>query len=123
MKRLPLLSTALAATLVVAALLAPRAWGTEKIGEQEKLACTVCHDKPGSRLLTDKGKYYETARTLAGFDELRANFGACTTCHVSKPGSKKLTRQGKQFQELVGNMDGLAAWMKENHPAPPKTDG
>jgi hypothetical protein len=123
MKRLPLLIVATAASLTVAALLAPSAWGTDRIGEQEKLACTVCHDKPGSRLLTDKGKYYENARTLAGFDDLKANFGACTTCHVSKPGSKKLTRQGKQFEELVGDMEGLEAWMKEHHPAPPKADG
>ena len=123
MRRLPLLVTATAAALAAAALLVPAARGTDRIGEQEKVACTVCHDKPGSKLLTDKGKYYETARTLAGFDELKANFGACTTCHVSKPGSKKLTRQGKQFQELVGDMEGLKAWMKEHHPAPPKSDG
>jgi hypothetical protein len=123
MKRLPLLATATVLTLAVTALLAPGAWGSDKLAEQEKLACTVCHDKPGSKLLTDKGKYYESARTLAGFDEIQANFGACTTCHVAKPGSKKLTRQGKQFQELVGNMEGLKAWMKEHHPAPPKSDG
>ena len=68
------------------------------MGKQEGLSCTVCHDKPGSKLLTDQGKYYETMRTLAGFDELKATFGACTSCHVTKPGSKKLTAKGKEFQ-------------------------
>ncbi|KAB2967699.1 MAG: hypothetical protein F9K18_03940 [Thermoanaerobaculia bacterium] len=122
MRRLPLLVTATAAGFALAALLAPGARATEKIGAQEKVACTVCHDKPGSRLLTDKGKFYETARTLAGFEDLKANFGACTACHVARPGSKKLTRQGKQFQELVGDMKGLEAWMKEHHPAVPSTE-
>lgn len=93
--------------------------GTEAIGRQEKLECTACHDKPGSKLLTDQGKYYETLRTVDGYADLKASFGKCTTCHVSKPGSKKLTKQGKQFQEMVEDMSGLGEWMKQHHPAPP----
>lgn len=99
------------------------ALGSEKFAKQEGLACTVCHDKPGSKLLTDKGKYYESMHTLAGFDDLEATFGACTSCHVAKPGSKKLTPQGKKFLDLVRDMDGLKDWMKQNHPAPPAPRG
>ncbi len=105
---------------VAAALFAGTlASGTEKVGKQEGLACTVCHDKPGSKLLTDQGKYFETMRTLTGFEELKATFGACTSCHVTKPGSKKLTAKGKEFRDMVHDMEGLGAWMKEHHPAPP----
>lgn len=116
-----------AVVLVALALLAVTgASGTEALAKQEKLECTACHEKPGSKLLTDEGKYYETMRTLAGFEELKATFGACTKCHVRKPGSKKLTAEGKKFQGMVEDMEGLGAWMKEHHPTPPaepKGDG
>lgn len=114
---------AVAVTSAVALLTGTLASGTEKIGKQENLSCTVCHDKPGSKLLTDQGKYYETMRTLAGFEDLKATFGACTSCHVTKPGSKKLTAKGKEFAEMVKDMEGLGTWMKEHHPAPPAQTG
>lgn len=115
---------AAAVTLGLAALFtATLASGTEALGKQEKLECTACHDKPGSRLLTDQGKYYETLRTLDGFAELKASFGKCTSCHVSKPGSQKLTKEGKRFQEMVEDMTGLGEWMKEHHPTPPPPAG
>ncbi len=109
-----------AGALAAAALLvATNAQGTEALAKQERLECTACHDKPGSKLLTDQGKYYETMRTLAGYAELKSTFGACTNCHVKKPGSKKLTAQGKKFQQMVEDMAGLGAWMKEHHPTTP----
>jgi hypothetical protein len=111
--------TAVAVTAGVALFAGTMASGSEKVGKQEGLSCSVCHDKPGSKLLTDQGKYYETTRTLAGFEDLKATFGACTSCHVTKPGSKKLTPKGKEFQDLVKDMEGLGAWMKEHHPTPP----
>ena len=106
-------------TVAVALFAGTLASGTEKIGKQENLSCTVCHDKPGSKLLTDQGKYYESMGTIAGFDDLKSTFGACTSCHVTKPGSKKLTAKGKEFRDLVQDMEGLGAWMKEHHPTPP----
>jgi len=107
-------------TLGLAALFtATLASGTEALGKSEGLECTACHDKPGSKLLTDQGKYYETLRTLDGYAELKSTFGKCTNCHVAKPGSKKLTKEGKRFQEMVKDMAGLGEWMKEHHPTPP----
>ncbi|NIP14482.1 MAG: hypothetical protein GWM88_07025, partial [Pseudomonadales bacterium] len=32
---------------------------TEERAAQEGVSCTTCHDKPGSALLTSKGKFYE----------------------------------------------------------------
>lgn len=115
---------AAAATLGLAALLtASLASGTEALGKREALECTACHDKPGSKLLTDQGKYYETLRTLDGYAELKSTFGKCTQCHVAKPGSQKLTKEGKRFQEMVKDMAGLGEWMQQHHPAaPPKTE-
>ena len=98
-------------------LLACAAAAGEKIAAETKLACVSCHDKPGSRLLTDQGKYFETQRTLAGFDQLKGTFGRCTSCHVRKPGSAKLTKKGRQFAELVKDMAGLQEWMQKEHPA------
>lgn len=118
MNRFRILTTT-GALVAVALFAGTLASGTEKLGKQEGLSCTTCHDKPGSKLLTDKGKYYESMRTLSGFEDLKATFGACTSCHVSKPGSKKLTTQGRNFRELVKDMEGLREWMKQNHPTPP----
>lgn len=115
--RLVTASFAMAAIALFGSTLAS---GTEKIGKEQGVSCTVCHDKPGSKLLTDRGKYFETMRTLSGFEELKATFGACTSCHVTKPGSKKLTAKGKEFQEMVADMEGLDTWMKEHHPEAPK---
>lgn len=105
--------------LIAAVALGSFAGATEKLAEQEQLACTACHDKPGSKLLTDRGKYFETMRTMEGYEAIKATFGECTACHVSKPGSRKLTQQGKKFGELVESMQGLKDWMAEYHPAPP----
>jgi hypothetical protein len=123
MNRTRLALTAAAALFVAAVFVDSLAFGTEVLGNKEGLTCTACHDKPGSKLLTDKGKYYETVRTVAGFDELKSTFGACTNCHVAKPGSQKLTREGKRFQGLVEDMEGLRVWMEEHHPTAPPPEG
>jgi len=116
---LPAVGLALAAALFAGAF----AGATDGLAEQETLSCTACHDKPGSKLQTDRGKYYESMRTMEGYDEVVATFGECTACHVKKPGSKKLTRRGKQFEEMVDSMQGLKAWMDEHHPVPPPPQG
>ena len=68
-------------------------WASQEIAKQTDLRCTACHDKPGSKLLTDQGKYWESMRTLEGYDQIKESFGKCTTCHVRKPGSPKLTKK------------------------------
>lgn len=104
-------------TLAVA-LLFGSSWllATEEIAKTENVRCTACHDKPGSKLLTDKGKYFETVRSLEGFDKLEAEFGRCTNCHVRKPGSEKLTKEGKKLAEVVNDMTELKVWLAEKHP-------
>jgi hypothetical protein len=91
---------------------------SEKIATETGKGCTSCHDKPGSKLLTDSGKYYETMRSLDGYDAIKASFDRCTTCHDRRPGSKKLTRKGKDFAAIVKDMPGLNVWMREGHPTP-----
>jgi hypothetical protein len=93
---------------------------TDEIAEQQDLKCTACHDKLGSKLLTDKGIYFENTRTLEGYDQVKGTFGKCTTCHVRKPGSTKLTKKGKELAEVVGSMEELRAWLDEHHPEPKK---
>ena len=93
---------------------------TPELAEIESLNCTACHDKPGSKLLTDQGKFYELMGTMHGLDELEKAFVGCTDCHVKKPGSKKLTRKGKKFYSSVKDMDGLREWLKTTHPQEPK---
>jgi hypothetical protein len=115
MKRTTIFLILLLTAVLVSTLGAP-AGASNKIAQRENLQCTVCHDKPGSRLLTDRGKYYEVMRTLDGYDEVIAAFSECTACHVSKPGSTKLTERGKQFQLVVQDMQGLRRWVAENHP-------
>jgi len=88
----------------------------DEIGKETGEKCTLCHDKPGSKLLTDKGIYYDTQRTLEGFDEIKGSFGRCTSCHVRKPGSEKLTKEGKKMAELVDDMEELRKWLEEHHP-------
>ena len=100
----------------------PAALATDQIAKDTGLKCTACHDKAGSRLLTDQGKYFESMGTLDGFDDLSATFGKCTTCHVRKPGSNKLTKQGKRFADVVGGMDELREWLDESHPTPALDD-
>jgi hypothetical protein len=119
MNRLRIAIAAAAMLLVGALFLDGLVFGTEELARKENLQCTSCHDKPGSKLLTDKGKYYETMRSLGGYEELKATFGACTQCHDRKPGSKRLTKQGRQFLDLVRDMEGLRDWMQQHHPVAP----
>ena len=106
--------------LSVAALLAGgmSVLATEDLGKEPGLNCTACHDKAGSKKLTDKGLYFETMRTMDGYDQLHANFGRCTACHVKNPGSDKLTKKGKKVGEVVDDMDDLREWLKSGHPTP-----
>ena len=110
----------LVAAAVFSLLLAGNALATEELARTEDLTCTVCHDKPGSKLLTDRGKYYELMRSMDGFAELETSFGQCTFCHRRKPGSKKLTRAGKGFATILGGMEGLIEWVQERHPGWPE---
>lgn len=103
-------------TVLVAAGAATLA--TEKIAEQEGVDCTVCHEKVGSKHFTDKGKYYETLRTFEGYDKLTEKFGNCLHCHKRKPGSKRLTKEGKRVRKVVRDMQGLFEWLKEGHTGP-----
>lgn len=109
--------TTISATLLLALLatLCGQALASNAIATKTGLACTACHDKPGSRLLTDQGKYYEALGTLDGYDKVAA-FSQCTGCHVRQPGSHKLTATGKRFAEVVHDMEGLRKWVEENHP-------
>jgi hypothetical protein len=91
---------------------------TERLAKQEQVECTVCHQKQGGKKLTDKGKYYETLRTFNGYDKLTEKFGNCLHCHKHKPGSKKLTKEGKRIREVVRDMDGLFEWLQEGHTGP-----
>lgn len=94
-----------------------KAEGTEEFGQVENLQCTVCHDKPGSVLLTSKGVYYQLMNTMEGYDRIHQVFGDCTTCHVKKPGNTTMTPAGKRFKTLVGDMHGLREFLKQEHPA------
>jgi hypothetical protein len=89
---------------------------TEDLCEQMDMKCTQCHDKAGSKLLTDQGVYFEAKGTLDGYAQVKSSFGKCTTCHVRKPGSTKLTKKGKELASVVDNMDELREWLKKNHP-------
>jgi hypothetical protein len=115
MKRTTISTILLLAILLTAALGSGPVLASNAIAEKEGLACTVCHDKPGSRLLTDRGKYYETMGSLDGYDQVTA-FAECTGCHVRKPDSQKLTATGKRFAAAVHDMAGLRKWLEENHP-------
>ena len=95
------------------------AFASKKLATETGRSCTTCHDKPGSRLLTDTGKYFETTRSLDGFDQIKESFGKCTMCHVRKPGSSKLTTRGREFSAMVKDMKDLRDWVQKNHPAPP----
>lgn len=108
------------ALLLAAAWLSPGPTeASKKLAAETSLSCTTCHDKPGSRQLTDAGKYYEFSRSMEGFDQLKESFGKCTLCHVRKPGSNRLTTRGQEFARLVKDMTGLKEWVRQNHPAPP----
>ena len=112
---LPALALGLLAFAAV--LTASEVMASEEIAVAEGgLACTVCHDKPGSKLYTDQGKFYEATGSLEGFDEIVTAFRACTTCHVRKPGSEKFTPQGKRFVGVMRDMTELRDWAMKAHP-------
>lgn len=104
--------------LAGAMLVAGTAFASQKLATTTGKTCTSCHDKPGSKLLTDQGKYFEAMHSLDGYDQVKQSFGRCTSCHDRKPGSKKFTKKGKQFAEMVKDMPGLNQWMREGHPMP-----
>lgn len=105
--------------LVALATLVPQPAGASKaIAQQEDLACTSCHDKPGSKLLTDKGVYYESMGSLEGYELLESKFERCTTCHSKKPGSSKLTDTGMKYKFVADDMDDLRIWLMDQHPTP-----
>lgn len=116
--------TRVAAVTLGVALLCGTSWllADQEIADKTDQRCTACHDKPGSKLLTDKGLYYESMGTLDGFDSLQGSFGRCTSCHVKKPGSEKLTGEGKKMADLVDNMQELKKWLAENHPETSKEE-
>ncbi|MGE5233930.1 MAG: hypothetical protein ACM3OB_07450 [Acidobacteriota bacterium] len=111
----------LIALVGVAALFATSLAASNTVAKKEGLACTVCHDKPGSKLLTDKGKYYESAGTLAGYDKVAAAFGNCTYCHDRRPGSKKLTARGEELRSSIKDMKALRDYVLSAHPPYPKS--
>lgn len=113
-------TTLMAAAGVLLMMLAPSpVAASEELAEAEAQQCTACHDKPGSKLLTGKGKYYEVTRSLDGYDAVTRIFGECTSCHKKKPGSMKLTATGREFAEIIGDMEGLKALLLMEHPTPP----
>lgn len=120
MKRVTISAILLLAIVLTAALGSAPVQASNAIAVKEGLTCTVCHDKPGSRLLTDQGKYYEAMGSLEGYDQVAA-FAECTSCHVRKPGSQKLTSTGKRFFWAVQDMQGLRKWLEENHPGMEKS--
>lgn len=89
---------------------------TNAIAKRENLVCTVCHDKPGSKLLTDQGLYYEVVGSLKGYREVEGAFGQCTYCHDRRPGAEKLTPEGARLMGVVEDMEGLQDWVVKSHP-------
>jgi hypothetical protein len=114
-----LIAIAVVAAACLAASIPPPSAATEQMATEQGLVCTACHDKPGSKLLTDEGKYFELMGSLEGFAEIEADFGACTSCHARKPGSKKLTREGRRFALVLQDMEALKQWAIERHPRAP----
>jgi len=104
------------AVAALAALAAGDAAATHAIAKRENLQCTACHDKPGSKLLTDRGLYYEVTGSLEGYRRLEGAFGRCTTCHERAPGSGKLTAVGDKLTGVVEDMEELQEWVLESHP-------
>ncbi len=108
--------TVLTALVALGALLAGSVDASNTVAKKEGLTCTVCHDKPGSKLLTDKGKYYESAGTLQGYDQVATAFGSCTYCHDRQPGSKKLTAKGEELRSSIQDMKALRDYVLAAHP-------
>jgi hypothetical protein len=118
-----ILLSVLLLALAVSLAAAGSAAASNAIAGETSLACTACHDKPGSKLLTDKGKYYELMGGLEGYDEIEQAFGRCTTCHVRKPGSKKLTREGQRLARAISDMQSLKELVMREHPVAPAAEG
>ena len=104
--------------LVALLLTAPALHASNAISKKENgMVCTTCHDKPGSKLLTDQGKYYELMGDLDGLAQLESEFSKCTRCHKRKPGSTKLTSVGERYRWMIEDMQGLKSWLQEQHPS------
>jgi hypothetical protein len=95
---------------------------SEAIAEQEGMACSVCHVDPETDRLTDQGRYYQSMRSLSGFEAVVQKFGRCAYCHVQEAGSLELTEEGNRFRWMMEDMEGLRAWLDENHPRPAEQD-
>ena len=118
MKRTWIIVGISAAIAVSSLFMSQAVYATKKACEEEPgTVCTTCHDKPGSKLLTDQGMYYELTRNLDDYEKIESAFGRCTHCHSRKPGSKELTDKGKAMLEAVGDMEELRVWVRESHPA------
>ena len=107
---------AAAALAAWAALPAPEAMASQPIADDTGLACTACHDKPGSKLLTGRGKFFELMGTVEQYDALAAEYGDCTACHARKPGSTRLTARGREAKERLGDMAGVCRELREHPP-------
>jgi cytochrome c2 len=81
----------------------------DDLAKKERVRCTACHVKSGSKLLSDKGKFYEYKRTFEGYDQILRKFKKCTVCHVNEPGSAELTHAGKELKNHDVTMDHLSA--------------
>jgi len=93
-------------TLAITAVLAvTSAFATQEIATKEDLKCKVCHVKKGTKLFTDKGKYYELKRTLVDYDLLIHVYKKCTACHSREPGDKTLTPKGEMLKEKGVTME------------------
>ena len=124
MKKTLILTAIVAGVVLSSIMIADPAQATKAMAEKENANCTACHDKPGSILLTDQGKYWELMGSFDGYDGLQANFGKCTGCHVREPGSAKLTPTGEKYQAVIREMDSeeLSEWMMRPHPKADKTE-
>ena len=96
------------ALLLAGLLAAGPALANQEIAKKEGLKCTACHDKAGSKLLTDKGKYYEYMKTMDGYDSVVKQYKKCTTCHSTEPGSLKLTKKGEELKAKGETMKHIA---------------
>lgn len=112
------ITLALLTLVALVAFLPQSASATKAMAQQENLECTSCHDKPGSKLLTDRGLYYELMGSFDGYAQLQGKFERCTSCHSKKPGSKKLTETGEKYKFVADDMEGLRTWLMEQHPRP-----
>ena len=96
--------------------------GTEEVAAAESVECAVCHVEDEQSLLTDQGRYFQYLGTLDGFEAVIDRFGSCSYCHVQEADSVELTREGVRFRWMMEDMEGLKAWLEENHPQPAEGD-